>query len=62
MQPKEGKGLNFGVIVTLKEISGVNRIDEFIKLCMVRGLLVTPVNVQNQVEIYQKAEAEIKLE
>lgn len=62
MQPKEGKGLNFGVIVTLKEISGVNRIDEFIKLCMVRGLLVTPINVQKQVEIYQKAEAEIKLE
>ena len=62
MQAKEGKGLNFGVIVTLKEISGINRIDEFIKLCMVRGLLVTPVNVQKQVEIYQKAEAEINLE
>ena len=62
MQPKEGKGLKFGVIVTLKEISGVNRIDEFIKLCMVRGLLVTPINIQKQVEIYQKAEAEIELE
>lgn len=62
MQAKAGKGLNFGVIVTLKEMSGVNRIDEFIKLCMVRGLLVTPVNVQNQVEIYQHAEEEIKFE
>ena len=59
MQGKAGKGLNFGVIVTLKSIDGENRIDDFIKLCMVRGLLVTPVDVQNQIDIYQQAEEEI---
>ena len=59
MKDKAGKGLNFGVIVTLKSIDGENRIDDFIKLCMVRGLLVTPVDVQNQIDIYQQAEEEI---
>lgn len=59
MQGKSGKGLNFGVIVTLKSIDEENRIDDFIKLCMVRGLLVTPVDVQNQIDIYQQAEEEI---
>ena len=58
-QGKAGKGLNFGVIVTFKSIDGENRIDDFIKLCMVRGLLVTPVDVQNQIDIYQQAEEEI---
>ncbi len=62
MQEKAGRGLNFGVVVTLKSIDGENRIDDFIKLCMVRGLLVTPVNVQNQVDIYQQAEEEIEFE
>ena len=59
MKDKAGKGLNFGIIVTLKSIDGENRIDDFIKLCMVRGLLVTPVDVQNQIDIYQQAEEEI---
>ena len=62
MQNKAGKGLNFGVVVTLKSIDGENRIDDFIKLCMVRGLLVTPVNVQNQIDIYQQAEEEIEFD
>lgn len=62
MQDKAGKGLNFGVVVTLKSIDGENRIDDFIKLCMVRGLLVTSVDVQNQIDIYQQAEEEIEFD
>ena len=31
LDPKDGVGIRFGVVVTLKEINGVNRIDEFIK-------------------------------
>lgn len=62
MQNKAGRGINFGVIVTLKEINGKNRIADFIKLCMLHGVLVTPINVQNQVKIYQYAEEEIEFE
>lgn len=62
LEPKAGRGLQFGVIVTLKEMNGVNRIDEFIKLCMVRGWLVNRINVQNQIDVYSKAEEEIEFE
>ncbi|MCC8027157.1 MAG: S8 family peptidase [Clostridium sp.] len=60
--PKAGKGLQFGVVVTLKEMNGVNRIDEFIKLCMLRGWLVNRIDVQNQIDVYVKAEEEIEFE
>ena len=32
LEKRDGEGIKFGVVVTLKEISGVNRIDEFIIL------------------------------
>ena len=52
----------FGVVVTLKEMNGVNRIDDFIKLCMVRGWLVNRIDIQNQIDVYSKAEEEIEFE
>lgn len=62
LMPKAGRGRHFGVVVTLKEMNGVNRIDDFIKLCMVRGWLVNEIDVQNQIDIYNKAEEEIEFE
>ena len=60
--PKAGRGLQFGVVVTLKEMNGVNRIDDFIKLCMVRGWLVNRIDVTNQLDVYNIAEEEIEFE
>lgn len=54
--------LQFGVVVTLREMNGVNRINDFIKLCMARGWLVSKLDVQNQIDVYAKAEEEIKFE
>ena len=62
LAPKAGRGLQFGVVVTLKEMNGINRIDEFIKLCMLRGWLVNQIDVQNQFDIYSKAEEDINFE
>lgn len=59
---KSGKGMKFGVVITLKEINGVNRIQEFMNLCMVRGWLVSKINIENQNIIYNKAEEEIEWE
>lgn len=56
---KLGRGLKFGIIVTLKEIKGVNRINEFIQQCSLRGWLVTKIDVQNRVDIYNAAEVDI---
>lgn len=62
LEKRDGEGIKFGVVVTLKEISGVNRIDEFINLCSLRGWLVNKINVENQIDIYNKAEEEIEFE
>ena len=45
----------------LKEMYGENRIDDFIKLCMMRGWIVNRIDVENQIDIYNKAEEEIEL-
>ena len=37
--------LAYGVVVTLHEINGVNRIDEFESACLANGWLVNRVNV-----------------
>ena len=39
-----------------------NQIDDFIKMCMARGWLVSKLDVQNQLDVYAKAEEEIKFE
>lgn len=62
MQPQGKKSLPFGVVVTLKEMNGVNRIEDFKKLCMARGWLVTKLDVQNQIDIYLRAEEDIEFE
>lgn len=59
---KNGKGMPFGVVITLKEMNGANRIDDFIKLCMMRGWIVNRVDVENQVEVYNKADQDVELE
>ena len=62
LRSNSGRGMQFGVVVTLKEMYGENRIDEFIKLCLVRGLIVNQIDVQNRFDIYAKAEEDIVFE
>lgn len=54
--------LRFGVVVTLKEINGINRIDDFIQQCNLKGWLVNRVNIENRIDIYQTADEEITFE
>ena len=60
--PDAGKGLQFGVVVTLYEMNGVNRLGEFIKLCMMKNWLVNTVDIQNRLDIYNIAEEDIEFE
>lgn len=61
LDPIDGIGLRFGVVVTLKEIYGVNRIDEFIKNCTLNGWLVNKIDINNRVDIHEKVNEEIEL-
>ena len=51
--------LNFGVVVTLKEVNGINRIEDFIKACTLRGWIVNRIDIQNQLDIYVNGQEEI---
>lgn len=62
LDPKNGIGIRFGVVVTLKEINGVNRIDEFIKNCTLNGWLVNKIDVQTRVDINKKVNEDIEFE
>ena len=62
LQTKRSGTLSFGVVVTLKEMSGVNRIDEFIRQCKARGWLVNRIDVENQLQVYEIAEEEVIFE
>ena len=56
------ESLPFGVVVTLKEMNGNNRYDEFVKLCMMRGWIVNKFEIENQLKYYIKAQEELHLE
>lgn len=51
--------LNFGAVITLKELKGVNRIDAFVKACRLRGYIVTSLDVQQRVDVYNATQEEI---
>lgn len=62
LNSRDGEGIKFGVIVTLKEINGVNRIEDFIQQSSLRGWLVSRINVEERIEIFETANEEIELE
>ena len=62
LDPKDGMGIRFGAVVTLKEINGVNRIDEFIKNCTLNGWLVNKIDVQTRIDINKKVNEDIEFE
>lgn len=62
LNKKDGENVRFGVIITLKEVNGVNRIQEFIQQCQFRGWLVNKIDIENRIDIYNIAREEIELE
>lgn len=62
LNSKDGRGLKFGVVVTIKEMNGINRIDDFVKMCQARGWIVNRINIDNQIDVYNKGEEMIELD
>lgn len=60
LDSRDGVGIRFGVVVTLKEIYGVNRIDEFVKNCTLNGWLVNEINIKNRIDLYSKVNEDIE--
>lgn len=62
LDPRDGVGLRFGVVVTIKAIDGVNRIDEFIRNCHLNGWIVNTIDIQNRINLHEKINEEIEFE
>lgn len=52
----DGERMNFGVVITLKEMNGINRIQDFIQLASLKGWLVNRIDLQNRIDVYTQTE------
>lgn len=59
---RDGEGIRFGVVVTLKEMNGVNRIEEFIQQCSFRGWLVNAIDIEERIDMYETLHEELDIE
>ena len=53
------KGLNFGIVITLRELNGVNRTQDFIAACALRGWIVNEINIDNRLALYHQNQEEL---
>lgn len=59
---KDNSPVNFGMVVTLKSIDGINRFDEFVRLCSLKSWIVHPIDIKNRIEIHDVAKEDINFE
>ena len=54
--------LSFGIVITVKHIFGQNKINDFKHSCLLRGYIVNEIKIKNQLELYERAQEDIKFE
>lgn len=52
----------FGVVVTIHNLKGENRIDTFIRQCSAIGWIVERVEIDNELKIYEHSQVEVEFE
>ena len=52
----------FGVVVTIHNLKGENRIDTFIRQCAALGWIVERVEIENELRIYEHSQVEVEFE
>lgn len=62
LEQRDGYGIKFGLVVTLKEVNGVNRIHDFKQKAQIAGWRVEELRVKVKVDIYNKLQEELKFE
>ena len=62
LNPTDGDNIKFGLVVTLKELHGVNRIGDFIQMCSFNQWFVEEVDIYNKLALYNESEIEIDFE
>ena len=54
LEKRDGYGIKFGLVVTLKEINGINRIHDFKQKALAAGWRVEEISVRTKVDIYNQ--------
>ena len=49
------RGMKFAVVVTLKEMNGVDRSTEFVKRCQMKGWIVNNINIETRLGIHSRS-------
>ena len=62
LKKRDGEGVMFGIVITLKELNEKNRIDEFARQCRIKGWIVNQIDINNKVNVYQTAEEELQFD
>ena len=62
LDEKHGRGIYFSLVVTLKEIEGKNRIQDFIALARSNQWFVDEINEEISIRTYLQAEEEVVFE
>lgn len=62
LNKEDGKNLKFSVVVTLENIYGKNRIEEFRQSCIADGWLANFIDIENKLNLYEKLDEKLNLE
>ncbi|MBN3535126.1 S8 family peptidase [Mycoplasma procyoni] len=62
LNTEDRNNLKFALVITLKELNGKNRIDNFVKLCNYYGWIVERVNIENRIDIFNKSTEKIEFD
>lgn len=62
LEKRDGYGIKFGLVVTLKEINGINRIHDFIQKARLAGWIVNEVNVDARVTLHEKLQETVQFD
>lgn len=56
LEKRDGYGIKFGLVVTLKEINNINRIHDFIQKARLAGWIVNEIDIDTQVDLHEKSQ------
>lgn len=56
LEKRDGHGIKFGLVVTLKEINNINRVHDFIQKARLAGWIVNEIDIDTQVNLHEKSQ------
>jgi hypothetical protein len=62
LEKRDGYGIKFGLVVTLKEVSGVNRVHDFMQKARLAGWIVNEINVNARVTLHEKLQETVQFD